>query len=91
VGPNPARPGLTAIGTDIDPVPVAGLAANFSPIPRIAPPALGKVIAGGAIRANPGRSAPPSDGFRSISPGADGTPSFDRLFKRQPSRPQLPT
>jgi hypothetical protein len=45
-GPNPARPGLVRIGTDIEPVPVTGLAANFSPIPRIAPPPLGSEIEG---------------------------------------------
>ena len=42
VGPKPDRPGLVAIGTDIEPVPLTGFAANFSPIPRIAPPPLGK-------------------------------------------------
>ena len=31
-------PGLVGTGTDIEPVPVTGLAANFSPMPRIAPP-----------------------------------------------------
>jgi hypothetical protein len=36
------------MGTVIEPVPVTGFAANFSPIPRIAPPPLGRVIAGGA-------------------------------------------
>lgn len=35
-----------ARGTVIDPVPVTGLAANFSPIPRSAPPPLGSEIAG---------------------------------------------
>ena len=29
------------MGTVIDPVPVTGLAANFSPMPRIAPPPFG--------------------------------------------------
>ena len=37
-GPNPERPGLAEMGTDNDPVPVTGLAANFSSMPRIAPP-----------------------------------------------------
>jgi hypothetical protein len=37
-----------AIGKVIAPLPVTGLAANFSPIPRIAPPPLGSVIAGAA-------------------------------------------
>ena len=41
--------GPVAIGTDIDPVPVTGLAANFSPIPRIAPPPLGSTIDGAVI------------------------------------------
>ena len=40
-GPNPERPGLAWRGTASEPVPVTGLAANFSPIPRIAPPPLG--------------------------------------------------
>ena len=44
-GPNPERPGEVAIGTVMDPVPVTGFAANFSPRPRIAPPPLGKLIA----------------------------------------------
>jgi hypothetical protein len=35
------RPGLVAIGTVIAPVLVTGLAPNFSPIPRMAPPPLG--------------------------------------------------
>src|SRR5262245_30776917 len=48
-GPKPERPGLVAIGTVIEPVPVTGLAANFSPMPRIAPPPLGNDIAGGDI------------------------------------------
>src|SRR5262249_30368441 len=47
-GPKPERPGLVAIGTLIDPVPVTGLAANFSPIPRIAPPPFGRLIVGTA-------------------------------------------
>lgn len=32
-GPNPARPGDAAISTDIAPVPMTGLAQNFSPMP----------------------------------------------------------
>src|SRR5437763_5898186 len=40
-GPKPERPGLVAIGTVIEPVPVTGLAANFSPMPRMAPPPFG--------------------------------------------------
>jgi hypothetical protein len=34
------------IGTVIEPVPVTGFAANFSPIPRMAPPPLGREIDG---------------------------------------------
>src|SRR5438876_11331349 len=45
-GPKPERPGLVASGTVIVPVPVTGLAANFSPMPRIAPPPLGSEITG---------------------------------------------
>jgi hypothetical protein len=33
-------------GTVMEPVPVTGLAANFSPMPRIAPPPLGSMIDG---------------------------------------------
>jgi hypothetical protein len=36
------------IGTDIEAVPVTGLAANFSPMPRIAPPPFGREIVGAA-------------------------------------------
>ena len=36
------------MGTFIDPMPVTGLAANFSPIPRIAPPPFGRLSAGAA-------------------------------------------
>src|SRR5690348_11420087 len=46
-GPKPDRPGLVKMGTVIDPVPVTGLAANFSPMPRIAPPPFGSDTAGG--------------------------------------------
>jgi hypothetical protein len=38
------------MGSDMEPAPVAGLAANFSPMPRIAPPPFGREIAGGATR-----------------------------------------
>jgi hypothetical protein len=51
-----------AIGTVSDPVPVTGLAANFSPIPRIAPPPLGNETCGAISGAGPG-VAP----FRSVS------------------------
>jgi hypothetical protein len=37
------------MGTDIEPVPVTGFAANFSPMPRMAPPPFGIVMAGAAI------------------------------------------
>src|SRR6266516_3804521 len=57
-GPNPERPGLVAIGTDIEPVPVTGLAANFSPMPLIAPPPLGSVIVGACGIAEPLAVAP---------------------------------
>src|SRR6476619_2456477 len=49
-GPKPDRPGLVAIGTDMEPVPVTGLAANFSPMPRTAPPPLGSAKVGAASR-----------------------------------------
>src|SRR5271165_1916632 len=40
-GENPDLPGVRAIGTDREPVPVTGFAENFSPMPRIAPPPFG--------------------------------------------------
>lgn len=46
-GPKPERPGLAMTGTAIEAVPVTGLAVNFSPIPRMAPPPLGRAMAGG--------------------------------------------
>src|SRR6058998_471709 len=45
-GPNRDRAGLVAIDTVIEPDPVTGLAANFSPMPRMAPPPLGRETAG---------------------------------------------
>ncbi len=39
---------LVANGADNEPMPVTGLAANFSPIPRTAPPPLGREIGGAA-------------------------------------------
>src|SRR5256885_11977228 len=46
LGWNAERPGLTHRGAAKEAVPVAGFADSFSPIPRIAPPALGRVICG---------------------------------------------
>jgi hypothetical protein len=51
-GPNLARPGLVAIGTVIEPVPVTGFEPNFSPSPRIAPPPLGRDIEGTRLGAD---------------------------------------
>src|SRR5262249_28451572 len=48
-GPKPERPGLDASGTLRDPVPVTGLTANFSPIPRTAPPPLGRDTDGSGL------------------------------------------
>jgi hypothetical protein len=45
-GPKPERAGLVAMGTVIEAVPVSGFAANFSPMPRMAPLPLGREIAG---------------------------------------------
>ena len=45
-GPNPERPGLVGMGTLSEPVPVTGLAVNFSSMPRMAPPPLGRLICG---------------------------------------------
>ena len=47
------------MGTDIEPVPVTGLAANFSPMPRMAPPPLGRLIDGATVR-NDGASSRPA-------------------------------
>src|SRR2546421_607366 len=52
----PERPGLTAIGTLQEPVPVTGFAANFSPIAWIAPSPLGSVIAGARTFVSPAAS-----------------------------------
>src|SRR5215207_9410800 len=41
------------MGTLSDPVPVTGLAENFSPIPRIAPPPLGSDMGGRAELPSP--------------------------------------
>ena len=38
------------MGIVIAPVPVTGLAANFSPMPRMAPPPLGSEIEGASAR-----------------------------------------
>ena len=51
-GPKPERPGEVMIGTIIEPVPVTGLAANFSPMPRMAPPPLGSASCSGALVSN---------------------------------------
>lgn len=72
-GPKPKRPGLVAIGTVIEPVPVTGLAANFSPMPRIAPPPLGREMEGAV-----GSGSPPLRVF-AVSAGVIGQPmSFQR-------------
>lgn len=42
------RAGLIAIGMESEAVPVAGLTLNFSPMPPIEPPPLGRVIEGKA-------------------------------------------
>src|ERR1044072_3302754 len=41
------RPGVVAIRMVTDPVSVTGFVANFSPMPRIAPPPFDSEIAGG--------------------------------------------
>ena len=48
-GPDLARSGVVSMGTDSEPVPVTGLAANFLPMPRMAPPPLGRLVAGDAV------------------------------------------
>ena len=45
-GLNPDRAELTAMGMLSEPVPVTALAENFSPMPRMAPPPLGRLIWG---------------------------------------------
>jgi hypothetical protein len=41
------------MGTLIEPVPVTGFAANFSPVPRTAPPPLGREIEGAVSFCSP--------------------------------------
>src|SRR5689334_19668027 len=82
-GPNPERPGDVAIGTVMEPVPVTGLAANFSPRPRIAPPPLGSERDGGLVR-NESADAVPSPAVGAASarfrdPGATRAPSSDLI------------
>jgi hypothetical protein len=43
-GQKPGRPGPVKIGTVVEPAPVTGLAANFSPMHFIAPPPLGRFM-----------------------------------------------
>src|SRR3954463_15910168 len=52
-GPKPERPGLVAIWIVSEPVPVTRLAANFSPMPRIAPPPLGSETEGTLVELSP--------------------------------------
>ena len=44
-GPKPDWPGLIAMGTAMEPLPVTGLATTFSPMLRIAPPPFGVRLA----------------------------------------------
>src|SRR5215218_7143695 len=46
------------MGTVMEPLPVTGLAENFSPMPRMAPPPLGSDIVGGDGRLSPATSLP---------------------------------
>src|SRR5262245_55013057 len=58
------------MGTDIEPVPVTGLAANFSPMPRMAPPSFGSEI-GPVFGADAGGEfAPPRSALTVISGAA---------------------
>jgi hypothetical protein len=65
------------MGTEIDAVPVAGLAANFSPMPLIAPPGFGSARLGTVI---PGGSGANGDAPRlsaaapAVNPIASGLP-----------------
>ncbi|GHD82685.1 hypothetical protein GCM10010336_71150 [Streptomyces goshikiensis] len=45
---------MAATGTVMAPAPVTGLAANFSPMPLIAPPPFGRLTAGGRCGADAG-------------------------------------
>src|SRR5262245_62078005 len=61
-GERSARPGEVKIGRLRDAVPVTGLAWNFSPMPRIVPPPLGREMAGmGAAPRSRGVSLSPFD------------------------------
>src|SRR5712664_871348 len=70
-GPNPVRPGLAAIGMSKAPDPVAGLAENFSPMPRIAPPLLGKLMDGREPWLSSERGAGAASIVPTRAPGAD--------------------
>src|SRR5262245_43721157 len=79
------------MGIVIDPAPVTGLAANFSPRPRIAPPPLGSDSEGGLIRnesagAAPSLPAAPTSGPASRAPALP--PSADRIAPPVPRAPQ---
>jgi hypothetical protein len=56
-------------------VPVTGLAANFSPTPRIAPPPFGKVTVGGAT----GNAAPVCTADARSAAGASCRPAFGSM------------
>jgi len=60
---------LRGIGTVNEPVPITGLAVNFSPIPRIAPPPFGKEMDGGAVNPEPLDCDVPGDDRWSVSLG----------------------
>src|SRR5829696_6226057 len=59
------------MGTLREPVPVTGLAENFSPIPRMAPPPLGNDMVGGDERV---RSILPSWASSPPEPAERGVP-----------------
>ena len=46
LGPNPSRPALVGMGTAIDAVPFAAFTLNFSPMPPIEDPPVGKEMDG---------------------------------------------
>ena len=76
-GPNPLRPGLAPSGIVSVPVPVAELALNFSPMPRIAPPPFGNEIDGGVTAGPAPLSAVADGGVTPAEAAVLGSASFD--------------
>src|ERR1700722_4707247 len=90
-GVKPERPGLSGRGTESDPVPVAELTANFSPIPRIAPPPFGRLTWGDwSAPLVDGRSPGRASSGEPSRPGVEAPPSRCRRPREDRSRALSP-